>query len=938
MKAKKYILLSILSISLMGCSGNSNTNSNAQSKSIETSVNSTNSKSNKEDTNKSETITDKASTSKKSETDEESSWPSDIASSMYKHLDKRIIPYIDLKLSYKNGYMLDWNREDSNLSIVSSYRTITSSMIDEAKKNYQNDGWDVKTDDESLIATNEEKDLTVTFFLNEGLLTLNVKFDEKFDSSARDQYDEDLLSNLNNLMDNHGTDIPYIYLGSTNLDGETSDDGTYIIKGGIWNDEILSIAKNAINKVNKSIIDDSDKWTVNTDSEKEYEVKRNLADGCGLKLNITSIKGDRNKNKNYAQLKITYKAKYNPSSETSWNDTIKNFFSNNCDNHSIPYFYLGSNEIEESESSTYSATYLAKDNTWSDLIVTQAKNACTDEDTSIQDENYKWQFKEETKSEDNTKTLKATKNYSDGCSLTFKVSNVGYNDGDKAKLEIYYEPKYEEGENTSWSNTTKSLMTSYLNTTDIPFVNLGTQDEKAFYNETTKTLEITGGTYYSSVLKGAKTNFTSSNWTNEIKTVEASQNNEAYTYQYFVAEKTIDENTKLKVTVDSTMHSIYFESGSSGKCIMKIELVTTFTPPSDEDANWNKYTYLNQKVSYYINKYLDNHSIPFVYLNTTNLEINFSAGENTLYITGGKWIDELLTYAKSNFENDSTWTDIELDSDNNTLSAKCVEDDGCTLNATFYKTTSGYAELKVKIDFGFINVTSWSTEVENGFKSTLNNHVLPLVQLGSKNPNISISNNFITLSTSAYKDTLLDDAKTILAADGWTTFIDPIKKNVVNNNTYNYLISFKEYSDGIVYLYIYCDANGTTLTASYHSSPSNQTKTDWSDTEKAAINDMTSNQLDLIPFLYMGNNDYTINTSTSKIEGNTLACYSIISYYQKLNTLGYKDISLYIDSSNVNLEATYIDENNNQIFINIKKKQDLRGTYTSLEINYNSNN
>lgn len=933
METKKYILLSLLSLSLIGCNNNK-TSSNSESKSNKTSVVTSNSKEDKDSTKKSETDTNKSSTKKDSDTDEETSWPSEIETLMYKHLDKRVIPYIDLKLTGKKGYILDWSREDSTLTITSNYREITSSMIEEAKNTYSNKGWSVEVSDDSMTAKNAEEDLIVTFGLDYGVLFLKVKFDEKFDASARNEYDDDLLSSLNNLMDNHGDDIPYIYLGSINTDTEVSDDGSYIIKGGVWNDEILSIAENAINNANKSITDESNKWTVNTDSSSEYEVKRNLADSCGLKINLTSVKGETYPNKYFAQLKITYKAKYNPSSETSWNDTIKSFFINNCDNHSIPHFYLGSTDIEESESSTYSATYLAKENTWSDLIITQAKNACNNEDKNIQDENYKWKFEDGTNSDDNTKTLKASKNYSDGCSLTFKVSNVGYDEGDKAKLEIYFEPKYDEGENSSWSDTTKSLMTSHLNTNDIPYVYLGKQDENTFYNETTKTLEITGSTYYSSVLKGATAKFTSSNWTNEIKTVEAVQNNVTYSYQYFTAEKTIDENTKLKVTVDGTKHSIYYEGGTSGYCIMKIELVTTFTPPSDK--SWDKYTYLSKTISYYINTYLQGHTVPFVYLNTTNLEVNFSSGENTLYITGGKWIDDLLTYNKTNFETDSTWSDIELDSENNKLSAKCVEDDGCILTATLHKTTSGFAELQVKIEVGFITISSWSSEVENKFKTALNNHVLPLIQLGTNTPTISVNDNFITLISSAYKDTLLDDAKTVLENEGWTAFIDPIRKNVVNNNSYDYLISFKEFTDGIVYLNICNNGNGTTLSASYHSKPTDQTKTDWIDSEKAAIDNLTSNQSNLIPFLYMGNNNYTI--SSSKITGNTLDCYSIILYYQKLNTLGYKDISLYIDSLNVSLQATYIDENNNEISINVKKNKDMRGTYSSLEIEYNSNN
>lgn len=924
MKTKKILLLSIVSLSLIACGkGNESVSASTESSHTTTSAPVT------ETSKKTEEST--VSESSASEEEAVEAWPESVTSAMNHYLENRIVPFIDMKTSKKKGYMTFWEREESNLYVVSTCTYIDAGIIANAKTVFEDANWTVETEDHSLTATSSDNSLTATLYVDSILLTLRIHYEEEFDPTKNDSYSADLISSINGALDNHADEIPYIYLGTSNLDGNTTDFG-YILSGGIFRSEIISLAKTSIDNANKSITDENKKWTVVNSSSESYQVKRLLDDGCTINLDVYSQSGSRVTSNKYAMMRVTYKAKFTPSTATEWPKVVKEFFAS-CDNHSIPYFYVGSDNIYETDSSNHEIEFLTDENTWDNDIVTLAKEALENENKTISDSTYQWNIIEGVNDEENTKTLSAIRTYEDGCTLNFKLYNNGVIDGgDRARLEIHFEPKYEVPSGASWSEDTLSKMNQYIHTSDIPYVYLGTTSEKTNYNDTTSVLEITGGLYYSAVLQGAKQAFNVDGWTSEIKTTTATQNNIEYTYQTFTAEKTISDDAKIVVTVDGTSHSRYYQSGTSGSCIMKIEYVTTFVPPSGENASWDKYTHANRTLTSIISSNLDSHSVPFVYLNTNKLEVNFSAGENILYITGGTYRSELLDYAYSQFTGNSSWTDTAIDYDNNTVTSTCNENDGCVLTATFLKTNYGYAELRIHIESAFKEVTSYSDSVNKSIKTALNGHSLPLIQLGSSNPTVLANDNYITLSTSVYRSSLFDDAKAVLEEDGYTAFVDPTKCEVRDGNTYPYLIAFKKFDDGYVYLALHYSDSGSMIEASFHSKLESQTKTDWTDTEKSYIDSITENQSSLVPFFYMGDGTYSHSGTT--LTGATLDYYILISYYQDLKDLGYSDISLYINSYMMSFSASHVDSDGNTLTITIKKTMNLKGTYPVMYITY----
>lgn len=928
MRYKKIVLLSLITLSLIGCSKESSatvpasdSNNNTTEKESSTPVS--------ESTFTSET--DKESNGSDTSSQSVSQWPDSVTELMNQYLDNRVVPYVDLKASSKKSYMTYWDREESTLYIQSNHEGISSAIIEDGKTVYEEEGWDVVTSDSSMTAINSDKDLIVTMKTEDGLLSLLVKYDEPFNPDKRDEYPTEIIQDMNSCIDNHGYDIPYIYLGTINLEGSSSTDG-YTISGGVFKDEIIDLASSSITKANDSITNDDYKWTILSKSSSNIIARRKAKDGCTLKIEVYSEGGKNITENRYAKMRITIKSPYTPSQTTEWPTDLQSFFQDTADSHTLPYFYLGTDSIWETSSSTFDIAYLADENTWDDTIVSDAKKACTKEDKAVTVEQYKWKLTEGKSEEDGTKALTGTKYYPDGCSLSFRLYNTGYlSEGDRAKLEIHFEPKYEAPEGASWSSDTQAKITKYFGSLEIPYVYLGKTDEIANYNQTTKTLEITGNPYYSAVLNGAKEAFTEAGWTNSIETTKTTQSGVEYTYKSFVAEKAVDDEAMVKVTVEGTSHSIYYEGGTGGNCIMRIELISSFTPPTGDDASWSKYTYLNNTVSSYIEENLQGHTIPFVYLNSDVLEPSFSPAEKTLYISGGKWNNSILSYAKDQFES-SSWTDVSVDTDNNIVSAKSVAEDNCSMTIKVYKTVSGYAELSVAIGFAFISVTSYTDTVKEKISSALNGHTLPLIQLGSNYLNIIENDDSIVLSSYVFSSNTLNDAKTVLDNDGYTTFFDSEWSDTVDSTKYPYLVAFKEYEDGIVYHYIHNDSSYTSLEASFHAKPSSVTKTKYTTDEITFLNQISDNHASLIPFLYMGDDNYT--TSGTKLLGTIYDSYSIIKYYSKLVELGYSDFSLFFSSTTMSFSATHTDEDGNELNIVIKKNRDLRGTYPSIAITY----
>ncbi len=955
MKKKNILFLSLVSLCLVGCNDKSNstnktnTNNNSQ---VDSSKKST--KPNTDSTDKKSDSTIKSDTDKKSDSSNSSSeddiytkskWPIDVAKVMYRRLDERFVPYIDLKASRPQALMCDWARVGSitTVSIYSDYSgKLTDSMADEAKTAYENEHWSVTiTKDDTtefknvLEATNPENDLTIKLSVEKELFTLAIKFNEKFDANrANGTWDDEISTDMDSFLDNHSADIPYIYLGTINPNSgaDVYTPEILAINGGTWNDQILTIAKKAFDNANASISNEENKWTYEDGYYSSVKAKRTLEDGCKLEVEIL-LTNDEQDNE-VAKMEILHKAAFIPSSNTEWADEIKNTFSSNFDNHLIPYFYIGSDTVTKDASSydSNSATFYSAHYTWDDKIYDLAMTAINNDNKKYADE-FKWQIVDGENDLYGTRQLKFTKDYDDGCNLSFTLDHYEYDDN--AKIEVKFKPKYQVPDGAKWPDKAIKYMNENLGGV-LPYLHLGNiTDESVVWNADTSTLTILGETFYSSLLNGANATYTSDlGWNGGM----VDGDDWGTTYKYFKAEKTVAEiNSKLTLTVDGTYHSSYYDGGIGGYAVLKVVVDTPYTVPSEENAKWEKHTFTNtydyddQIDSTFISDNLDGHEIPYVYLNSKEIKTYFSESNNELVLTGGKWDIAVLDHAKSQFEK-ANWTDVTKDDDNEKVTAKFKASDGCEFEALVHENSNGKIELKISAKFGFVTTTEWSDEIKDAFNTCLNGHSLPLIQVGSKKPTLSTYTGGLSISNNNWKEGLLEETETALNAEGWNYFVTP----KASDDEYDTLNAYKEFTDGIVYFTLNNSTSGLYLQANYFAKPSDQTKTEWSDDEKAFINNMTGGNTTLVPFIYMGNDDYTTSTDSSSITGSISDTYSVIKYYESLKTLGYQNLTLEVSAAKFNLSATYTNDKGDKIEIAVDSIYDMNAMsyVTSLTITY----
>ncbi len=947
MKKKSVLLLSLIAFSLLGCgevsSDGTDSSSSSSSPITDKATGSDSSVSTDPvSSGKSDVIPDSSASESSSESSSEiidqNLWPDAVQDSMREHLDNRVIPYISLGVSPSKINTPTWDAASSTLTLMggTTETGLSETQLSAAKGVYERASWTASVVDSTMVATNPEGDISVKFYVDEGIIYLDATYTELFDPDKVDSYPASLVSDMDANLGNHASDIPFVYLGTANPTGEASV-GSYIITGGVWNDDILSLATSAFSKANKTIENDANHWSYSSASEggiSTFTASATLADETKLKVTITSVKFSDTSSKMITRMVILYTPPFEPTTTGSWSKDITNVFTNTFDGHSIPWFYTGSQAYLDYNSDTV-ATLLGTTGTWNDQIFTLAKDACDKENETITDEAFKWTY---TSSDTGSSSRMAMWTFSrtceDGCLLKFTVENYSTNEnyGNKALIYVYYTKKYSAPDKADWTDATKSLIASHLDGATIPYLYLNTTSESASWDEATSTLTITGATFYETVFNGAASVFTESDgWTGELKTITEMVWSSAVTYKVYEATKVLDadEGTKLIVTVDSTGH---YTSGQAGNCVMKIKYDRPFTVPSDI-TDWN------DEITSFLKTNLAGHSIPFIYLNMPfdGITTGYSKWTRYTYLIGGTWDDAILTHANSQLT-EAGWSDISINTTDSYLTADVTEEDGCVLYIRVYKDNTGTARIDLQMTEAFSTInTSWGDSIESDMKDCLNNNVIPFIQLGSPNMTVSTkkaSKNYLTITTNVWSDTATANAKTALETAGWTALM-----NEYDSNYTDQLNAFKINDDGsALYLSLKNDA-GSTLSIFYFPAEtfSDDKKTDWSDTEKTYIGTVTEGHSAYVPYLYMGDGAYTTGTDEDKIVGTTLSPVSVLKYYSSLKAAGYTKFGFSVSSSGTKLMAGYTDSDSNEVYLEVGYDYDDYGNkVNALTMSYKS--
>lgn len=965
MNKKKIFLLPLIALTLVGCDGNKS--NSVKSTASDDKISQTSQKqSTKGDSTKKDTTTTTSgkdtSTSAKSDASdvttgsmsstsvdeyEASKWPTKVKDMMVENLNGTILPYIDLGASKITSTF-----DKKTLTLLGGMLSMTTDRLNTAKTTYENaEGWEAEISNEKMIAKNEAKGLTVTFYEDKltddgGILTLTCVYDEPFDiNNATGTWKSDVQGNLDTYILNHGSDIPYVYLGTSNPTSSwAAGSSTLTITGGKWDDSIIQTAKTTFETINTSITDTDHKWdikvTPNASNLNVFTAEIEFADKAKVLVTITTP--STTLTTRTAKMTIKFTEPFDPTTATKWTDEILQFANDEFDGHFLPFFYVATANPTKTSSAASKIMYITG-GIWDEQVLDLARTAMTAENANETNDKYKWILTEE------QDKITADKAYMDGCSLTATITK---NASNKVYITVKYSQGYivEEGY-TDWDTTVKDLMTTNMNNNVLPYVYLNsatasTQTEKGSWVATTNTLTITGGTWYDAVLNGGYGVFSKAGWTTRIEIEDG------YKAESLYAEKVIDATKGEKIVVKIRGSSTYTTSSSnSGNCKLTA-VYYCYDAPTGDDAKWST------KTETYLKENLGGHTIPYIYMNEkflTTKDVTTSKNPGIVTLSGGIFVDNLVMQAcQTAF---ASWDSPTVNADGTEFTASHTESDGCKLLVSVYKSSTRiYCKISINEKYVAGQQSSYSSEVQDKITAGLCNYTIPFVDLGTTSitPTGSTANStsshYVTLKTAVWDDSIFTKAETAFTQDGWTYFYNDVDETKTTKTFYAYKVNsdnsslFAKIEKGSttganeekidtctyqVYYYTYVNSGLTEKTA-------------WTTNEIAFLNANTGNHAADVPFYDMGggDSDYTTKaasgTTSAYIQGTEYNYTNILKYISVLKAKGYK-IDTVTFSAYPGFKASYentaegytINLNCTNVTVSSKKYQKIEVSYAT---------
>lgn len=760
----KHIILSVLTLTLMGCSPQSSTSSKDPTQGTSNSTDGDTlenkpkdpSTTGEEKENPPSTETDlpnsgteNPDTGDKDNKDidpdaNNTSWGDAEWNAMKKYLGGSILPYIYL------GKYIETKWENSSaykkgfLKILGEV-TMDSAFLTSFKNAFEGEKWIVTTtSSSSATATLASANLEVKVLSDSAdYVELDAYYNEPYDETSITDYPSEVKTSMSEHLHKHESAIPFIYLGTTNmLVNYNNYYSTFTISAdnGSWSDSILTNAKAKL---------EAAKWNP-TEGSNTVSGTMTMSDSCVITLTVKSNSASSATYKK-GVIEIKIEEGYNSAGYTmpsTWASTYASFF----DNHDIPAIYLGTSSPEFSDSTSYSNKVTITGKTWSDQVLTDAK--------TVMNGNKDWTV-EPTKI--NSKDgLLCYQKFTDNCRIIFTVgTSSSYTSSGNAQMVVYYEPPFTGTSTTNaWDTDTQDKITECFGTDiTIPYVYLNTDDTTASWSTYSNKLTITGAARYNSTIaENAETAFKAAGWKTETTM--------AIEGKSFSATKTGLSGNKYTATIAASQYS-----STSASLAIKCEEV--FSVPAS-GTTWPTAVSENMK------KYLNGYVLPYVYLGTLNPSSEYSSYSGKLTITGKTWDDQIYTLfedALTKNETTSTvkWTVTTKDSTSygSTRVATATNTaDYINYTVTLYKTTSGVPTITIESEETFHEPTNgkWPTAVEDNMTTNFNSHSAPYVYLGTLNPTSNYYQSYheVDITGGAWNDQVLSIAKKNLTAAGYT--------------------------------------------------------------------------------------------------------------------------------------------------------------------------
>lgn len=854
MKLKKALLLSLLSLTLAGCSSgkSSGTKGGNEDTAEKGDIGNTPTETPEEtDPSPSPSDSDPGNTGGEGDTGDpegegeeekkeevnDTNWLDEIWAMMKKYLGGNVLPYFDVGKTYTGSYVSAASGK-AYLQIDSG-EIYGTTVVDNFKKAYTDAQWTLGTETTTQItASLASKGLSVTMKSVSGIMSLLAYYDEPYDETTLTDWTDDINSLIDKYMDNHT--VPYVYLGTANPVASYKSP-TITVAGGLWDEKIATNAEAIYKKAGYTVAVTSDTYSSIVTATKT------LDDKCVITVVIDSYNSTTYKKTNCT---ITIAEGYNPSAFTGWDSEFNQYKTSYFHDHDIPDFYLGT----KSPDYTYTANYnrlLVKGKNFCDEMVTAAR-AKLDSSWSILDETT-----------NSSPAFYCWKQFDDGCRIQMYLYNSSVTNLIPYLYIHYDEPKTITSTVTDWSDDVKSMIsTNIASGVTIPYVYLGSDTITPTWTASSHTLKLTGAAPYNAEYgERAFDTFKAAGWTTTRLISSAGIGMKAET-------KTADGDV-VKVTLSAQVSVTANPSLSIA--------VTEVYDTSRKQSDWP--TAITDDLKKYYSR-----TIPYVYLGTREPSGSYTSTTNLYTIKGVTWNDQIYTDFEAAFKaesekegSDVTWTVTE--NQHATYGKQLIATGKVTgqdelLTVTLYHSAATspvpYITVTTTDDFSVPTNGEWEGTVKTLMTTNYGNYTAPYVYLGTTSETASVDKNSkaMTVTGGKWNTKVISTAKTQLEAEGYT--VEQGRGYYGGADLYAY----KLYDDGHSFTYyIYRSAVSSTTAKIacqiYYGAPqTSDSATDWSSSTKTLIaNNLHGYSL---PYLSTGVSQMTASVYSSTMKSDNV--------------------------------------------------------------------
>lgn len=733
----------------------------------------------------------------------------------------------------------------------------------------------------------------LTYKNNKAHMTVGI--DETFNGENQTAWSSAVSSAISSMT---AQTIPYVYTGAVYPTIKSSSSRKLILKGGDWNDDVLTLTEEAYSVAGWTKYTANEITTPTEGVEEEgaeetlesitYTTRKN-----GATYQVIVQENEDATNGNYVTYTLTknneYDLDYASSVEADWTDEVKAAFNAKFNTTAIdsiiPYFYLGSEETFINKGYDRSNQLVITGGKYDARMLTDFKETFGDDGWIVGTEEDSGYTHTSSTNKNNSQVYAvAVKAFGDNCETVYKVGLFSLYTGED--LTVYLEvTKFEETADTittktEWSQDAKETMKPLTGTDYLPYLYFGdnSSSECTIYLSNGYVQMKNTINYDNHLVMLAKTYKTlkanDSDWNVNLKIFGT------YQWSTFNAECRVSEaiftNDKYDYYLDADLGFVNSSGNLTASYVYIKHNKEEYKPEESTRLGWD------EEINTTLSSEFDGFVLPYFYIGD-KLEYYYSAKDKKLYIWGFEGWEEtddtrLLDGAKEALGDEANGFTL-TDSSN----TKVVYTKGDDITVTFERKNSSSYNTRSMITVAYQEVfydgtvTDWSDDTKTYFDTNLKGaDTIPFVYLGTDAPTVTVSDFgsqtlYLTLVGSAWNDEVVDIAEnTFTNATGWTIY----------SKTASALEAYKIFEDNTAYrINLTKTASKCQLKIYYDIEMDGVTQANWntfnsikasSSTIKGTVEESLNNQIGSVPDCYLYMTSFPAN-KTATITGYGIA-------------------------------------------------------------------